>query len=167
MIVLRFRDLTVPDNVTIDRHQELARLKGAVWWGWIMRQDETFPTDFIVALSARLSSIGAEDVLLFHSGMGTFFRARMAKVNALPNGTRIRSPDHFLTPPYMHESVCPAWFELTEIANIESIERMRLISLPTLSTPSDFDQSLLSKGTIIVSDLRNSGATLWEIENIE
>jgi hypothetical protein len=163
MILLRFRDLTVPDGQTVARHQSVIDSRDSVWWGWIMRQDEIFPSDFIMSLAERLESDRLEEVLLLHSGTSSFYRAEVAAVSALPDGTRVRSPELHLTPSYMHESVCPAWFELRNIIPYAAPSTMVVRSTPTLPEPASFDVDLLKKQRVSAAELRNSGATMWDI----
>jgi hypothetical protein len=162
-LVLRFRDLTVPDGATIKRHGEIISSRGATWWGWIMRQDEIFPDEFIVTLSRRLEEVGPQLIYLFHTGSGEFYRASLGRIAALPGGMRIRSPEMDLTPAYMHESVCPAWFEISGIEKLEGQPDIVVESMPTLLSPSQTDCRLNSGIMIQATELRNSGATLWVI----
>jgi hypothetical protein len=164
MLMLRFRDLTIPDGETIRRHEALIATRRTVWWGWIMRQDETFPNDYVVKLSRELAEQGTQRIVPYHSGAGQFFYADLARISALPGGYRIRSPEMELTPVYMHESVCPAWFELKQISLSESMPAFVVKALPTLPNPSPVDKELAGGVEATAALLRNSGATLWDIE---
>jgi hypothetical protein len=163
MMMLRFRDLTIPDGETVRRHKAIIDGKGSVWWGWIMRQHEVFPGDYIVALSRELAESGKREILLYHSGSGQFFQAQLSRVSALPGGHRIRSPQMDLTPPYMHESVCPAWFELRELDEVTPPPSVHLCRMPTLAN-AELANAGDNGDYVTDALLRDSGATLWEVE---
>ena len=160
-ILLRFRDLTVPVGETIRRRSTLIDSQGATWWGWIMRQDEKFPEEFILRLSKVIEDEGQQGILLFHTGAGLFYEADLSGISALPGGFRIRSPELDLTPVYMHESVCPVWFELSGIRAMARQPALSIVAMPTLAKPSETDKQLLLRPNVTAQDLRNSGATLW------
>lgn len=166
MILLRFRDLTVPDGETVRRHKAIITRRGAVWWGWIMRQDETFPSDDIIKISAALEVSGPMEMLLYHSGSADFFAATVNRISAVPGGRRVRAPELDLTPAYMHESVCPAWFEFVALEPLTEDPALSVVRLPTLSHPSATDAGLVGGPPVDSQRLRNSGATMWEVRRL-
>lgn len=164
-LALRFRDLNIPDGETIRRHRARIATHGSVWWGWIMRQRESFPGHFLAEWDQTLERSGGATVLLFNSGEERLYSAKMTDVAAYPEGNRIQTPEVQKTPGYMAEAECPAWFQLSEISPlpIEEIE-LAIVSFPTLAPPANVDQQLLGRPLESIADLRLSTATLWHVE---
>lgn len=161
MIILRFRDITVPDAETINRHAAISEKHGKVWWGWMMRQHEAFPADFLLSLSAELTK-SSQKVLLLHTGFRKLYDAKLHRVATFPDGKKITSPERNFTPTYMHESECAAWFSLSSFAEAEMTSIPNISALPTLPNPSQSDSLLLSEVDIPLEKLSSSDATIWE-----
>jgi hypothetical protein len=142
-IILRFRDLSIPDGETIRRHRESISVFGDTWWGWIMRQRESYPEQLFITLAQRLKE-QPQSIYLFHSGEVTLYPAQLKRISAFPGGMKLQSPDVQRTPPYMTEAECPAWFQLSKIdAPIQTASTLSITSFPTLLTPAPPDLELL------------------------
>jgi hypothetical protein len=163
MILLWFRDISIPDGETIQRHLEVIEQHGSVWWGWLKRKEERVPTDTLIEISKSLVESELE-IFLYHSDARELYSAELRRISALPGGYRIRSPQVDLTPAYMHESVCPAWFELTRIDAVRQVPTLRLADIPTIPTAAGVGE-IMSGGVVLRDDpLRATGATLWAVE---
>jgi hypothetical protein len=163
MILLRFRDLSIPDGETIRRHIDVIESRGYVWWGWIMRAQERHPVEVLAALS-RLAVMSEQTVEMLHTGTIRVYEAKVTAVHGDLVGTRTLTPEIDHTPAYMHESSCPIWFRLVSIHAVSVIQFTRVLSFPTLDKCSAFEDTLLTKQPVLASDFTESGATLWEIE---
>lgn len=165
MILLWFRDLSIPDGETIRRHREVIEHQTSVWWGWLKRKKERFPYDLFVEISKALVD-SEEEVFLYHSDARELYSAELRKISALPGGYRIRSPQVDFTPAYMHESVCPAWFEFTRIDLVSHVPTLRLAGIPTMPGAAGLDD-VMSGGPVLRDDpLRATNATLWVVERV-
>lgn len=164
-LALRFRDLNIPDGETIRRHRAKIDAHGSVWWGWIMRQRESFPGHFLAEWDQQLERSSGAQVVLFNSGEERLYSAIMTDVAAYPEGVRIQTPEVQKTPGYMAEAECPAWFQLAEIspAPLEDVQ-ITILSFPTLIDQASIDHDLLGKTLASVGELRLSTATLWEVD---
>ena len=161
-IVLRFRDLNIPDGETIRRHRAKIEAHGCVWWGWIMRQTETFPENLLAQLAQELEGTNGRTVYLFHSGECRLYPAALGDVAAYPGGARIQTPEVQKTPTYMAEAELPAWLKLTVIGEPLSVGfTVAIEQFPTLTAPPEVDQKLAGRKITDASDLRLSTATLW------
>lgn len=164
-LALRFRDLNIPDGETIRRHRAKIDTHESVWWGWIMRQRETFPGHFLADWGRHLEAVGGAMVILFNTGEDRLYAAKMADVAAYPEGVRIQTPEVQKTPSYMAEAECPAWFQLTEISPDPLLNvGLKILSFPSLEQPASVDDALLGRVLTDVSELRLSTATLWEVD---
>lgn len=164
MILLRFRDLSIPDGETIRRHTDVIATRGYVWWGWITRGHESHPIVTLTALSRQAVSGGTE-ICMIHTGTGDVFSAQLTAVHGDLSGTRTVTPEFDNTPVYMHESRCPIWFKLASICVRTTKEFNRVVSFPTLNEPSPFDLGLLEQQPVLSSAFSQSGATLWEVDS--
>lgn len=163
MILLRFRDLSIPEGETIRRHRDVIETRGYVWWGWITRGHEVHPVDALCGLSRDAAKDGTT-VGLVHTGSSDVFRGKLTAVHGDLMGTRTLTPEIDCTPAYMHESRCPIWFRLAGLEASDSRTFRRVLSLPTLGARSTFDAELMTREHIPSSVFSQSDATLWEID---
>jgi len=163
MILLRFRDITIPDGETIERHSLISENHDYVWWGWMMRQHEIFPEKFLLELSLDLVQ-SSQSVLLVHTGFRRLYSANLLGVSTYPDGQKISSPERTFTPKYMHESKCAAWFKLASFSELRHPSISKISGFPTLPDLSIPDQSLLEDNNIPLSKFLTSEATIWEVE---
>lgn len=164
-VVLRFRDLYIPEGETIRRHRAKIEAHGCVWWGWIMRQRERFPGPLLANLAQELDKGGGKDIFLYHSGEGCLYPATLSDIAAYPDGARTPTPEVHKTPNYMAEAECPAWFQLNHIGEpVRQPFRLQLQSFPSLPELPEIDERLAQSGLHEVDELRLSTATLWEAE---
>jgi hypothetical protein len=163
IIILRYRDLNIPLGETIVRHNRSIEDHGHVWWGWMRRQKETFPSALFASLSAECRSRASIPIYLFDSGTEQIHKAQLGGISAAPAGAPLPPPDSRCTPQYMAEAILPAWFKLTKIEESPLSEPIvQVTGLPTLPNPSAPDLDLLTHEIRDLSQLRHSGATLWE-----
>lgn len=156
-IVLRYRDLTVPEGATIERHREIIEREDVVMWGWMMRQSEIVPNELLAKVAEAPDAV---DVYLYDSGSCELRHAKLRSLSVFAGGIRIPTPIPPATPTYMAEALCPVWFHITEIEEEPiMIETMIILGYPTLDHEHE-DNKKLGKATSL-TELRDSGATLW------
>jgi len=164
-IILRFRDLNIPLGETISRHSRIISERGHVWWGWIRRQREEFPSKFFATVATSCHAGSPMPIWLYDSGVHQLHSARLARIWAAPGGPPLPSPETRYTPTYMSEAILSAWFKLVMIDE-KPIQagQMTIEEFPTLQaqTLGDHDQGLMNKTFDDLSILRHSEATLWK-----
>ena len=163
MILLRFRDISIPDGETIIRHKSISSKLGFVWWGWITRAEEAFPTHDLVEISRRLEE-SSEPIMMVHTDFNVFYQAEVLTVHAHLDGKKMHTPQEDYTPKYMHENQCTAWFKLSRIASCKQSQIKKVAAAPTILSPNGFDETLLKETPIPVKFFKSSGATLWIID---
>ncbi len=161
MLMLRFRDLMIPDGQTIERHRKIVETSGCVYWGWIMRDSEVFPKEFLRKFSAACEAV-PQSIALLHSGSFSRYIACCSGLVTTTVGRKIETPDLARTPSYMHESECAVWFFLKTIDDEHRSDSFSIEEMPTLSVCSQHDQELLAQQELRdFRALRESGGTLW------
>jgi hypothetical protein len=161
-MVLRFRDLSIPDGETIIRHNKKIVQHQKVWWGWIGRQREIFPNQYLEAIAAQAAAGAGIEIYLYHSGFALLYPARLTQVSALPSGQKVRTPELRCTPEYMNEAQCAAWFCISDIQDAVSSATIEVETFPTLVELKKPDDSLLRRSLSDLEELRISTATLWD-----
>ncbi len=143
-IVLRYRDLTVPEGVTIERHREIIEREDIVMWGWMMRQSETVPISHLTKVAENPEHA---EFLIYDSGSGEIRKAVLKTLSVFPGGIRIpATPIPSATPTYMAEALCPVWFHFSAIDDHKTdIESLIILEYPTLSSPKQVDAEKLNK----------------------
>lgn len=164
MILLRFRDISISDGETILQHGDVITNKGYVWWGWITRQEETFPKKLIVELSRGLDACNGQELMMVHTDFRRFYSARIESVHARINGKKLSPPEEDFTPQYMHKNRCSAWFKLSSISPSDKVRVQKVVEIPTIEHLSDADKDLLQRTSITPDLFGSSDATLWNIE---
>lgn len=163
MILLRFRDISIPDGQTIEQHNDISFAMGHVWWGWIRRAQENFPKDFLVNVSRQLENSN-EQILLLHTDFSKFYQTNLKMIHAHLDGRKALSPQEECTPRYMHGNPCSAWFHLTKIEPTDFKSIKKVVDLPTLPNPREADKKLLNDTPLTAIDFKASDATLWVVE---
>lgn len=162
-LMLRYRDLSVPLGATISRHREVIAREGIAMWGWIMRQSEQVPEELLTSLAISLESDSAREIFLYDSGTCQVRSAQLSGLSIFPGGLRIPTPEPRSTPLYMSEALCPVWFHLASI-NSEPLQvrELNIVGYPTMHNPAAV--GLMARtGELPVSEIRETGATLWQV----
>lgn len=163
-LMLRYRDLSVPLGATVSRHRDMIQREGLAMWGWIMRQSEQVPEDMLSALAMSLENEPAQEILLYDSGTCEVRRAQISGLSIFPGGLRIPTPEPRSTPLYMSEALCPVWFHLASIeAEPLKVREIGIVGYPTLR-PGAIGGPVARTGNLSVVEVRETGATLWQIE---
>src|ERR1039458_3052834 len=137
-IILRFRDLNIPEGDTIRRHKQSIKEHGHVWWGWIKRQKERFPSELFSTIATTCREKGDIQLYLFDSGAEHLLNARLSGISAVPGGLQLPTPDIRSTPAYMTEALLAAWFKLIEISDSPvGTSSVRIEQFPTLIAPTN------------------------------
>lgn len=110
-IALRFRD-TTPDVDTIDKHQELIRRQGAVWWGWWRKNSES---DHRALLESLCKSSAQGSLFIIDRSTKRLFIAAYFKVSV-----RGDDVDDGRIPEYYRgqKNLVAAWFLLKYITAV-------------------------------------------------
>ena len=124
-LILRFRDLDVPDDDTIRRHNALISEKGYVWWAWWKKGNERTPQDEFAILNAQAQNESVS-VYLLDSGLKKLYKATCVEIKVNKN-VKILSPEKEFTPAYYCENKYHAWFKFTSIVDCEE-EEIRTLS---------------------------------------
>src|SRR5258707_95551 len=113
-LILRFRDLVTSPGDTVARHQEIAKEKGHVWWGWWNKAGETVPDDVFRELSKSAKSANGLSLLLLDSGNARLYWAICREILWSNDHERIPSPG--ATPDYYKDQTYLTWFRFSEIS---------------------------------------------------
>ena len=83
-IILRFRDLDVPDDDTIRRHNNLISENGYVWWAWWKKGNERTPQDAFAILNTQAQNEPVF-VYLLDSGLNKLYKAKCVEIKVNKN----------------------------------------------------------------------------------
>ena len=61
-LILRFRDLVTNKGETIQKHANICKEKGFVWWGWWNKAGEQVPSQLLSTLNDK---IGESELEIF------------------------------------------------------------------------------------------------------
>ena len=129
-VILRFRDLSVPN--TIERHRTICERDGYVWWGWWSKPQEKVPTEEFATINNIISEKGELEIMLFDSGNKKLYTTTCVEVDFSNNGKEKESPDKQKTPDYYSSSCYLAWFKFSSISdplpNGEALRRLRSLT---------------------------------------
>lgn len=114
-IILRFRDLNVEKDGTINDHKGLINQFGEVWWGWWMKQDETPPHQIFKQLAKEIETNNYASIYLYNTGLAKFYECICTKILVAPINNTIGTPNPETSPSYYHRGSYPAWFLLNRI----------------------------------------------------
>ncbi|CAH6870535.1 Metallophosphoesterase [Vibrio chagasii] len=120
-LLLRFRDLSCPRGETINRHKEIIRIKGYVWWGWWNKGHEKLPTETLNQLTLKVEDDSDKFVYLFDSAEKKFYKATVLTYKA-EVGSETKAPDESHTPSYYIENTHPLWFKFQRIVEVDDSE---------------------------------------------
>lgn len=162
--LFRFRDLSCPENETINRHKSIIQQKGYVYWGWWNKGHEKLPLESLVGLGLTHQE---QNIYLFDSAQRKFYQARCEKiVQQVPE--RILSPDAEATPDYYVETKCLMWLKLL---SIDEIEENTIIGVKSYSEISDlflkdnhydiFNNKVVFDG----AELSEQNRTIWLVRD--
>ena len=160
LIVLRFRDIGVPNGDTFRHHADLIASRDTCWWGWLSRQHERNPHEELKSLREQLGT--PFDVALYDTGQGVVYRATCNDIRVSPK--EMRSPDPTLTPAYYNDRKAVAWFRLSHIERVEAsfVVGRTCVAMP--SAAPDAFTDLLTKRVNALNDLRRQEVTLWVLD---
>jgi hypothetical protein len=162
VLVLRFRDLVTEPGGTIREHLKIVEARGAVWWGWWMRQYEVPPDELFRELHDTISSGTEPAAYLLDSGRALLHACRISDVRVAPAGDTIGPPDLDSAPPYYQRGAYPAWFLLSRIAEQGDaiVPKWRYASFPT-NPDVAVNAALVGAEVESLDQVRNTDATLW------
>lgn len=89
-IILRFRDLVTDRGQTVERHRDIIKTSGHVWWGWWRKHDETIP-DAIFRDLAERATAGGFEAYLMDSGQDLLYKIVCTKQLNTPDQLRFIS----------------------------------------------------------------------------
>ncbi len=164
--LFRFRDLSCPENETINRHQRIIAEKGFVYWGWWNKGHEKLPLSSLVDLGLTNT---AKDIYLFDSAQRKFYLASCERIfHDVPN--RISSPDLSATPNYYVETKCLMWLKLLSIAEVDEktiIGVKSYCDLPDLFFKDNHYDMFNNKIIFDSTELSEQNRTIWIIRDRE
>lgn len=166
-LILRFRDLDVPDDDTIRLHKELISEHGCVWWAWWKKGNERTPQDEFAMLSAEAQN-GSVFVYLLDSGLNKLYKAKCAeiKVNKI---TKIFSPNKDLTPTYYRENKYHAWFKFTSIdeCDAEEVRTLAYVNVKSVFPEEAVNYvSFDNKMVYSLKELIQQERTVWFVRDL-
>ena len=160
-IVLRFRDINVNTDETIQEHLRVISDHSYCWWGWLYRHYERNPHAELAQLHKEIVEEVSTPypILLYHTGQGRIYEAMCASVVSYPQPAR--SPEVMFTPNYYSDRKAPAWFKLTSIEEVAPtvVSGKKCVLMPSAAQDSYTD--LLDKTVTRKEDLRRQEVTLW------
>jgi hypothetical protein len=121
-MILRFRDLSVDEGVTISAHSAIVAEKASVWWGWWKKQGEKVPVEIFQAFASEAKKSGGLEIYLFDTGTLSLFKTTLIDIYWDAKGDFTATPDTAQTPPYYGTSTYLAWFRLGKIEKVEEGE---------------------------------------------
>lgn len=164
-LVLRFRDINVPDGHTIKEHLRIVHHHGSCWWGWLCREYEQNPTDALEEFKLAATERTPLTIALYDTGptAGRLYAAKCVEIR--PFRRPQRSPKVDLTPDYYRDRPTVAWFRLAEIAEADPslVVGRTCAAMPTAS-PTDCFVDLVGRPIGRLPDLRRQEVTLWIVE---
>jgi hypothetical protein len=160
MIVLRFRDIELSSGATIREHKLVINEYRFCWWGWLARDFERNPYSELAGVLAAAAK--PFDVALYDTGRGLVYRASCTDIAAEPFPSS--SPSLLHTPAYYRSRNAPAWFQFTEIEEIDEdfIVGRRCALMPSASDECFVD--LAGKTVGQLRDLRRQEVTMWMLD---
>ena len=170
-VILRFRDLSVPD--TIARHREICEQKEYVWWGWWAKPQERVPLEAFGALGRKIHENGELEIMLFDSGKRKIYTAKCGEISYKTDGEKQYSPDKECTPNYYSENDYLAWFKLTSISeSLSDGDANRLLRKLSYYRVDEFFTSRKSpfspfynKKIYSTSELADQQRTIWFVRD--
>lgn len=167
-IFLRFRDLITEDGTTIERHAEVIRNKGYVWWGWWKKGNETTPYDELSILRAYVEE-KPTDLYLVDSGQRKLYRAKCSDMKYTKDQKK-ESPDSQYTPEYYNKQQYYAWFKFTEIkeCDINSVKDYTYVQVDSLFKENHFGyEKFYGKRIFDIQEMIQQNRTLWFVRKYD
>ncbi|WP_159281494.1 metallophosphoesterase family protein [Rahnella variigena] len=165
-LILRFRDLVTPTGETINRHEEIIKSHGSVWWGWWAKPDERVSSEFL-QIQEQLAS-NQLGVYLFDSGQAKLYKALLNNVQLHPSS--LACPDKERSPAYYATQRYNVWFEF---ASIEEVNESEINKYAYSGRIKDFfkDPQLFSifdnKQISSSRELRYQDRTIWFVDDYD
>ncbi len=163
--ILRFRDLVTGTHETIERHNQIARDCGYVWWGWWSKSGERPAAHTFAAVLTAASD--ALPILLLDSGTATLYRATCKAVR-YDLAKRIESPEKDKTPAYYRDEKYFAWFQLRDFEKVETSQTGTALNALTYVQVDEFFEDSPSpfapfygKRIYGASELIQQNRTIW------
>jgi 3',5'-cyclic AMP phosphodiesterase CpdA len=170
-ILFRYRDLVQP---TLQRHREVLKREGAVWWGWWKRPAEDARRDVWSSIGSELKKTKCIRVGLFDSGSGEVHGAWVKRILPPLEGesttlepVRLAKRELRLVPAYYRNSpFSRAWMQIVDIEekpinffgqhSFEEMPPHLIKSFPEISQLKD-------KIIFDASELRGIDTTIWMV----
>lgn len=118
-LFLRFRDML---KNTVDEHNAIARQShdGKVLWGWWKKESEPFPDPYLSDLREELERGGVADIFFVNSGNSKLYQAKLYRIHYHPNKEAFCPGEaNDMCPSYYNKNDLFAWFEISELTEIE------------------------------------------------
>lgn len=159
LVVLRFRDIALLSGETIAKHKTTIAEQGFCWWGWLFRDYERNPHSELGKLAQIVEQSEGFSIALFDTGRSTVYRATCSEIRA--TSTPQRSPNPAATPSYYNDRKAPAWFKLSDIAEVGPSFVVGRICREMPSASEECFIDLLGQAVRHIKDLRRQEVTLW------
>ena len=118
-LFLRFRDML---KNTVHEHNTIARQsnEGKVLWGWWKKESEPFPDPYLSDLREALERGGVTDIFFVNSGNKKLYQAKLYRIHYHPNKKAFCPGEaNDMCPSYYNKNDLFAWFEVSELTEIE------------------------------------------------
>ena len=165
-VILRFRDLITKRDETVEKHQQIAKAKGHVWWGWWNKGGETVPGQAFRTLVQKTRGKKGLTIYLMDSGQEKLYKANCIDIAWEATHEHIRSPNKQETPSYYNTQEYLAWFKLRDIEPVAQPEKV-LHRLSYRRVDAFFETGIsrydafYGKQVHSVSELRQQDRTIW------
>jgi hypothetical protein len=127
-IILRFSDAEREDSTvrtgTVEAHNKIVSRHKSTWWAWWKKEHEALNIGLLQQIQAYSRARPLRIGLVNRKGTEKLYFARCIDC-AVGNGEPIPSPDPKLTPSYYKSDRFPAWFNLSEIYEVDREEFLR------------------------------------------
>lgn len=163
-IILRFRDIVTAEDETIDRHVEVIRTEGYVWWAWWKKGNENAPIGEFAKLGACAKG-SPVDVFLVDSGQNKLYKATCTNIEVQLD--RFPSPEKEKTPEYYRDQEYCAWFKFTNISPIaeEVVKSKTYVDCQALFPYGSADYSKFNgKKIYSIAELVQQNRTVWFVK---
>lgn len=169
--ILRFRDLSTSPGQTIEKHSEIVRRTGCVYWGWWAKSGEAVPVATFALLYRRLKRGELFKCYLFDSGViegESLYEVQCGDIDWHKDLSPAPSPQPDATPAYYSDRACQAWFKLTSVP--ERIDSSLLRGWSYVEVDEFFQSgespygSFAGKQVSSTRELQQQNRTIWFIK---
>lgn len=167
-VILRFRDLVTQKDDTINRHKEVIRQKGYVWWGWWSKGNEKVPFEEFWMLKGCVKN-EAKILYLMDSGQSKLYKAKCSDIECFSDAEG-KSPDLAYTPNYYNDQEYFAWFKLDEIeeCNDDEVRKYTYVRVDSLfiGNCSHYNK-FYGKRIYSIKEMIQQNRTVWFVRNYD